>query len=284
MPRLTLFKTIAVAAAAALVITAVGQGVWGALAFANLALSPAAPWAPVVMVGVLALLFGVLTGRIGPHKGAEERRALVSLQAVSGPAWTWSLIAGAFGIAAVAGLWITLGQLVQTAPNVLPRADTVPLWTMLAFLAMSIIAAPLTEELAFRGYAMGLLRRVMPPAAALVVSSVMFALVHLSQGLYPTKLLAYFLAGLMLGFTAWRTGSLIPAMVVHAAGDLFFFTLVWPNDQQRAHVRLSAAGEVFWLQCALTLALGALAVFAYGRLAQLTAARPLRASGPAYAV
>lgn len=274
-------KTLAAATAAALAITAVGQLAWGGLAFANLATTPTLPWAPLVMAGVLALLLGVLSGRFGPRAGAEARRALMPLGRVAPRVWAWSLIAGALGIAAIAGLWITLGEVVPVKPNLLPDVAAYPKPTLLAFLLMGIIAAPLTEEIAFRGYAMGLVRQVMPPAAALVVVSAMFALVHLTQGFYPTKLTVYFLAGLMFGFTAWRAGSLVPAMVVHSAADLTFFTLVWPGDAHRAHVSLGAAGEAFWLQAALSLAMAGLALFAYGRLAEATRPAAPRTAAPA---
>lgn len=274
-------KTTALAAAAALVITAVGQGVWGGLAYANLATTPAIPWAPLMMAALLALLIGVLSGRIGPRRGAAARRALLPLKAVPAAAWTWSLVAGACGIAALAGLWITLGELTRMRPNLLPSIAGVPKPTVIAFLIMGIIAAPLSEEAGFRGYAMGLVRRVMPDAWALFVVSILFALVHLTQGLYPTKLLVYLLAGLMFGYTAWRTGSLLPAMVVHSAADLTFFTLVWPGDAHRPHVTLASAGQVFWLQAGLTLALAALALFAYARLAAVTAGAAPRLRAPA---
>jgi membrane protease YdiL (CAAX protease family) len=277
----TFLKTLALAAGSALAITAVGQGLWGGLAFLNLAVSPAVPWAPVVMTGLLVGLLGLLGGWIGPRRGAAARRALLPLKPVAAAVWARSLVAGACGVAALAGLWITLGQLVPTAPNLLPDVGRYPPLTLGAFLIMGVIAAPLSEEAAFRGYAMGLLGRVMPPAAALVVVSLMFALVHLTQGLYPTKLLVYFLAGLMFGFTAWRTGSLIPAMVVHSAADLTFFTLVWPGDAHRAHVSLASAAPAFWLQAGLTLALGVLAVVAYAALARATGecAAPTRPLG-----
>jgi len=61
-------------------------------------------------------------------------------------------------------------------------------------------------------------------------------------------------------------------MVVHSAADLTFFTLVWPFDAHRPHVSLTGAGPAFWLQAALTLALGALAVAGYVRLAQVSGA------------
>ncbi|MFL5298181.1 MAG: CPBP family intramembrane glutamic endopeptidase [Phenylobacterium sp.] len=282
---LRVLKTVAIAAAAALAITAVGQGVWGALALVNAKVSPAIPWAPAVMLVLLPLLLGVLGGKIGPRAGAEARRALLPLKAVSGQVWVWSLIAGACGIAAIAFLWITLGELFPAAPNLLPDIGRMPRLTVLAFLGMGVVAAPLSEECAFRGYAMGMIRKVMPEGWALVLVSVMFALVHLTQGFYATKLLVYVLAGLMFGFTAWRAGSLIPAMVVHSAADLTFFTLVWPNDAHRPHVSLAAAGQEFWLQAAAALVLGALALAAYARLAQVTGGRgaaPL--AGPALAV
>lgn len=263
-------KTIALAAAAAVAITAVGQGVWGALAIANVRLSPAIPWAPAVMLVVLPVMLALLGGKIGPKAGAAARRALLPLKAASGAVWTWSLIAGAIGIAFCALLWITLGELVPAAPNALPDIGQMPIWTRLAFLGMGIVAAPLTEECAFRGYAMNMIRKVMPDAWALVLVSLMFALVHLTHGFYLTKLSVYLLVGLGLGFTAWRAGSLIPAAVVHSAGDLTFFTLVWPYDAHRAHVSLAAAEPAFWLQVVLTLALGAATFAAYAQLARVT--------------
>jgi len=263
-------KTVALAAAAAVAITAVGQGIWGALAIANVRLSPAIPWAPAVMLLVLPLMLALLGGKIGPQAGAAARRALLPLKAVSGVVWTWSLIAGGLGIAFCALLWITLGELVPAAANALPDLGQMPTWTKLAFLGMGIVAAPLTEECAFRGYAMTMIRKVMPDAWALVLVSLMFALVHLTHGFYLTKLSVYLLVGLGLGFTAWRAGSLIPAAVVHSAGDLTFFTLVWPYDAHRAHVSLATADAAFWLQVALTAALGAATLAAYAGLARAT--------------
>jgi membrane protease YdiL (CAAX protease family) len=265
-------KTIALAAPAALAITAVGQSLWGALGAVNIALSPAVPWAPAVMAIVLPLLLALLSGKIGPKAGAQARRALLPLKPVSGAVWAWSLLAGAVGIPMLALLWGILGELFPSAPNNLPGMGAAPIWTQLAFLATAIVAAPLTEECAFRGYAMGMIRKVMPDAWALVLVSALFALAHVTHGLYATKLSVYFLVGLGLGFTAWRAGSLIPAAVVHSAGDLFFFTLVWPRDAARPHVRLAAAGPDFWLQVAAMGVLAALTLVAYRKL--LVATRP----------
>lgn len=281
---LRVLKTVALATAAAFAITAVGQGVWGSLALINAKLSPATPWAPAVMLVLLPLLLGLLGGKIGPKSGAAARRALLPLKSVSLRVWVWSLIAGGCGIAAIALLWITLGELFPAKPNLLPDIGHMPRLTVLAFLGMGIIAAPLSEECAFRGYAMGMIRKVMPEAWALVLVSFLFALAHLTQGFYLTKLAVYFLAGLMFGFTAWRAGSLIPAIVVHSGADLTFFTLIWPHDAHRPHVTLATADPAFWLQATLAVVLMALALAAYARLGGVTrTAARVRARGPEFA-
>jgi membrane protease YdiL (CAAX protease family) len=266
----TKIGVVLAALVASFAITAIGQGVWGAMAIANVKLTPALPWSAVIMPVVLAGLGLFLAGRAGPSWGASARRALVPLAPVSRQAWTWSVAAGVVGVIALAGLWTVLGSLVRVAPNAIAGASGIPLWTAIPMLLVSITAAPLTEEIAFRGYAMGLLRRHFGPISALVISSVMFAAAHLTHGLYPTKLVVYLLVGLGLAATVWRTGSLLPAMVVHAFGDFVFFTLVWPHDAARRLVTEGGADAGFYAAVALTLVCFALWFFAFRRLVQVT--------------
>jgi hypothetical protein len=161
---------------------------------------------------------------------------------------------------------------VRTAPNVIGGSRGVPLWTAIPMLLVAIAAAPLTEEVAFRGYAMGLLRRHFGPISAIVISSLMFMAAHYTQGLYPTKLVVYFLVGLALAATVWRTGSLLPAMVVHSFGDLVFFTLVWPHDAGRRLISEGGADAGFYAALALTLVCSALWFVAFRRLLSVTRA------------
>jgi membrane protease YdiL (CAAX protease family) len=185
-------------------------------------------------------------------------------------AWLWSLAAGVASVAALAGLWSVFGSLVRTAPNLLPDARGIPLWTALPMLLVGVTAAPLTEELAFRGYAMGLLRRHFGVVATLVISSLMFAAAHLTQGLYPTKLVVYFLFGLGLAVIVWRTGSLLPAMLVHSFGDLVFFTCVWPHDAARRLVTEGGADAGFYAALALTAVCSVLWWVAFRQLLRTT--------------
>lgn len=242
---------IFIALLVAFAITAVGQGLWGAMVMANAKLSPAVPWAAVVMPFILFGLVAVLSGRGWPKWGAVARRALVPLAPVSTPVWTWSLVSGVAGIVTLAALWTVMADIVRVPPNLLPDTRGIPPLSLAAFLLVSIVAAPVTEEIAFRGYAMGLLRRQFGPIASLVIASLMFASAHLTQGLSPPKLIVYFTVGLTLGVVALRTGSLLPAMVVHSFGDLVFFTMVWPHDAGRRLISDGGADAAFWTNVAV---------------------------------
>lgn len=83
------------------------------------------------------------------------------------------------------------------------------------------VGAGLVEELLFRGLMMGLLLKRGGPVRAIVLSSLAFGFAHvLGFKLAPT-----FAIGLVLGALRWRTGSVIPGMIVHASHNLI--ALLW---------------------------------------------------------
>ena len=260
---------IGLATLAAFAIVLVGQTLWGVMAIANVKLTPAIPWSVAVMPLVLAALVAFLTGRMGPNRKA--RRAMVPLAQVSARAWGWSLAAGGAAVIAAAALWTVMATLVRVPPNMLPDMKGVPLTTVIPMLLIGIAAAPLSEEIAFRGYAMSLLRRQFSPIAALVITSAIFAAVHLTQGLSAPKLLVYVLAGLTFGFIALRTGSLLPAMVVHSFGDLTFFTLVWSHDAGRRLIGEGGADGWFFANLALLAIFTPVALLGFRQLVRATA-------------
>ena len=78
--------------------------------------------------------------------------------------------------------------------------------------ALAILAAPLVEELFFRGFVMQGLMRHMTPVKAALLSSVLFALAHVR----PVTYAPIFLIGLVLAFLFLKTRSLPLAMAAHA--------------------------------------------------------------------
>ena len=72
--------------------------------------------------------------------------------------------------------------------------------------------APLAEEVFFRGFLLTSLRTRLNTWPALLISSGIFALFHISPGLYvPT-----FLLGLAFGWVYLKTRSIWPAVFAHA--------------------------------------------------------------------
>ncbi len=75
------------------------------------------------------------------------------------------------------------------------------------------IAAPIIEELFFRGLLLRAIEKRCGPRWALWVSSLVFAAVHLQLLQFP----ALTLIGLVLGWLTLRTGRLGPAIWAHIA-------------------------------------------------------------------
>lgn len=92
----------------------------------------------------------------------------------------------------------------------------------LLYAVYTVILAPISEELAFRGAALSLLSERSKPVAA-VISALFFAVYHFNlQQLPYTFVLGYFLAMLAL-----RSGSVLPCIFVHAANNLLTLAVDW---------------------------------------------------------
>ncbi len=88
-----------------------------------------------------------------------------------------------------------------------------PWWWMLV--ALIVIATPIYEELVFRGFIQTiLLRRLHRPGVAIVVTSVLFALMHWTA-VDPHGLVGLFALSLALGVVMERSGSITGPVVLH---------------------------------------------------------------------
>jgi membrane protease YdiL (CAAX protease family) len=85
-------------------------------------------------------------------------------------------------------------------------------------------AGPLAEELAFRGFMMPLLVRSFGPFFGVVGTALPFALIHGPQyGFQWQNLVIFALAGCAFGWARLRSGSVIPAVVMHGLYNLTIF-------------------------------------------------------------
>jgi|HubBroStandDraft_1064217.scaffolds.fasta_scaffold11498_3 membrane protease YdiL (CAAX protease family) len=256
----------------AFLIEAFGQGVWGALLVGNLATTPAIPWAAPAMALVLWLMWQYLGGRWWPRSTSETRRSYLRARRVPGRVFAWTLVAGALSIVALTGYWIVMFQLFKMSANVLPDISKYPKLTIAVVFVIASLVSPLTEEAAFRGYCQTILEKNFRGPAAIVISSILFALAHLTQGFFPAKLFVYFLAGLVFGVPAYFSKSTLPSLPVHILADMTFFTLIWPHDAARRLVWQGGADAWFWVHSAQAIVFTGLAIVAYGKLASVAGA------------
>lgn len=95
-------------------------------------------------------------------------------------------------------------------------------WLLMAVGSYALV--PVLEEAFYRGVLQGRLQQSLPPPPAILLSSALFALSH-SQYRDPSlfnaaTLLTVFATALVLGWLFWRTGSLLPGIVLHAILNL----------------------------------------------------------------
>ncbi len=147
--------------------------------------------------------------------------------------WTWSWPAIAIG-AVTCAMWLALAPASPSEKDTWPAAlSTVPYWWAAAWLSVRaigyVVAAPLVEELAFRGF---LGRRLLSPDfqtipagrfvwMSFVISSVLFGAMH--GGLW----LAGTLSGMAFALALYRRGAIGDAVQAHATtnGLLMIYAL-----------------------------------------------------------
>lgn len=144
-----------------------------------------------------------------------DQRRLVPLGALSAEQILALTMTGALAVAPLTLLHDMLGMLLAWPQEaVAPMASGRAAALFLPVLLKSALLAPLCEEAFFRGYLLGALapygRR-----AAVLATALLFALMHMGQGMLPCALL-----GVLLGALTLRTGSLLAPLLVHGCYNL----------------------------------------------------------------
>ncbi|HEY9908680.1 MAG TPA: lysostaphin resistance A-like protein [Thermosynechococcaceae cyanobacterium] len=134
--------------------------------------------------------------------------------------WSKWLLWGAGGYFAALPLVILISLLNQAIwqgqggsnpilPIALQGKDPVAL---LVFFSTAAIAAPIFEEILFRGFLLPSLTRYIPTWGAIGLSSLIFATAHLSL----SEVLPLTVLGTVLGFVYVRSGNLLSSMLLHS--------------------------------------------------------------------
>jgi membrane protease YdiL (CAAX protease family) len=102
-------------------------------------------------------------------------------------------------------------------------------------LPMAVFAAPLMEELVFRGYLYGVLERLGGPRLAIYLSGILFGSIHFPQlypGLFQMALIC--VVGIAFSFARARTGTVVAAIAVHFGYNLALSLLYFISPHFRS--------------------------------------------------
>lgn len=247
---------------------------------ANLRILPDVPWAVPLTAVYLWLFWQYLRGYGPPPETAETRRSRLRANRVTGRVWIWALLAGGFAIVALVLALQLLNRLISFPEQQLPDLSGVPQVTIVALLIMAAPVAGIVEEASFRGYMQGPIERQFGLPIAILITGTMFALSHLD---FTPVLWPYYVAVAAIYSTITaRTNSILPAIVLHTAGNLYSNFDLWMYGQAEWQTSSGSASLIwqtgadaaFW-RATLTLAvITAATAWCYFRL--VTAARAAR--------
>jgi membrane protease YdiL (CAAX protease family) len=83
----------------------------------------------------------------------------------------------------------------------------------------SCIIVPIVEEIGFRGiFLAGLLKSRCRPWLAILISALAFGLLH-----YSVQFVGATVFGIIVGWLYWRTGSILPGIIIHIVNNSLSF-------------------------------------------------------------
>jgi uncharacterized protein len=207
-----------------LLIVVAGTVPWVLLAPLNARHLPDIPWAALAMLAYLVLLIAWLNGAGWPRATKDWRRYHLRLWRPPPGAWRISnliaVLALMAGTAALYPLWIAFANAnAQGVPDMSAYPTTA---FRISVVVMGALVSGIVEEVAYRGYMQSQLEQVWS-GAAIPIMAVVFVLSHATNGLAMLPLApGLFVAAVLYGLLASRTGSIVPGMIIHAVGDAAF--------------------------------------------------------------
>jgi membrane protease YdiL (CAAX protease family) len=201
-------------AAISLAMPYIGSHTGGGRSFMSLATPEGAAFAASIQIGSLLLVL-LFAGR------GEDRRAVLRMTGERfGPA--------VYAVAALLLLAITgiLEFLLYKTFAVDIFTDTAWLregltsYAAIGTFIIAVILAPLWEELTFRGFLLSALAKSrLGFWAGAMFSNALWTSLHATYSWAGVA--SVFVAGVILSWLVWRTGSIKPAIVTHAIGNMF---------------------------------------------------------------
>ena len=149
------------------------------------------------------------------------------------------------------GCWTNYVSELLALPDTMENVFNAMLRNPVGIISIAVLA-PIVEELLFRGAIQGhLMRTWKNPACVIVVSALIFGLAHGN----PKQIPFAFVTGLALGWIYYRTGSLLPSMLMHFLNNCSSVLLFHLTDSPQATMQ-----ELLGANTALTVAVGGIII------------------------
>lgn len=87
---------------------------------------------------------------------------------------------------------------------------------------MTIVLAPVLEEILFRGVIQGSASKEYGAVRGILIASAIFGIVHIT----PQLVINAFFSGLILGYVFYRTRSLVPVIAIHLLNNAFAYITI----------------------------------------------------------
>lgn len=164
----------------------------------------------------------------------------------------WPLAHEIYLLNEVIGLATLSEERIEFAHQLLASWREVPVWVILAALAAAPAAC---EELLFRGYLLRALLAATTERNSIVISAVLFGVFHVlaTDALATERLLPSTFLGLILGWVAWRTASVVPGMLLHGCHNGLLLLLAYYREELAARgwgLQEQAHMPIAWLAAA----------------------------------
>lgn len=175
---------------------------------------------------------------------------------------TWSLVSAPYlicsGLAILtAGFLVSaLMGLLDWIPNIMEQSFDILQSGWGGILAITIIG-PILEEILFRGSITKALLQQYTPTKAILISALLFGVFHIN----PAQILPAFLIGILLAWTYYKTGSLIPCILMHILNNslAIYLSIQYPETENMDDLingtpyLITLAGSVLLLICTISI-------------------------------
>lgn len=180
------------------------------------------------------------------HKAGRGSAIHLGISQVNLPMVLWGvllIIASGIVIEPILGLFPTEGY------DAVKDAIGLGGWAILS----AVVAAPIVEEILFRGLILESCRERFGRTTAVFVSAFLFGLIHI----VPLQVVNAFVVGLILGYVYLKTGSLLSAMIIHAVNNaIAYATMALLGTDANTTLReLISAPWLYWIVYILAAAL-----------------------------